>query len=265
MTETEYRNHPAVSRSELWRIRESPQKFAWYKQHPPEPTPALLFGQVFHKLVLEPNLFEQEFVVAPECDRRTKAGKMAWADFQMEAQNKTIVPNEMFQQALEMRDSVLSTPFAVKLLKGRAEVPFFWRDSLTGEGCKCRVDCLNEHFSQPVVVDLKSTTDASTEAFTKSAINYGYDLQAAMYSEGVEANIMQKPLFVFIAVEKDPPYAVNILQADDLLIRRGHGLYRRLMDTYHDCKMSGNWYGYLGNNNQINTLALPSWLAREME
>ena len=89
MTETEYRNHPAVSRSELWRIRESPQKFAWYKQHPPEPTPALLFGQVFHKLVLEPNLFEQEFVVAPECDRRTKAGKMAWADFQMEAQNKT--------------------------------------------------------------------------------------------------------------------------------------------------------------------------------
>ena len=73
------------------------------------------------------------------------------------------------------------------------------------------------------------------------------------------------PLFVFIAVEKDPPYAVNILQADELLIRRGYNLYRSLMDTYHECKMSGNWYGYLGKNNQINTLALPSWLAREVE
>ena len=86
-----------------------------------------------------------------------------------------------------------------------------------------------------------------------------------MYSEGVEANLMQKPLFVFIAVEKDPPYAVNILQADELLIRRGRGLYRSLLDTYHDCKVSGNWYGYLGKNNQVNTLALPSWLARSVE
>lgn len=265
MTEAEYRNHPAVSRSELWKLQQSPEKFAYAKNHPEEPTPALLFGQVFHKLALEPDSFEQEYAVAPKCDRRTKEGKAIWAEFQTDAGDKTIVPMEMFEQAVEMRKSLMSVPFAVKLLAGRKEVPFFWKDDLTGEECKCRVDCLNENFSQPIVVDLKSTTDASTEEFTKAAINYGYDLQSAMYSEGVEANLMQKPLFVFIAVEKDPPYAVNILQADELLIRRGHGLYRNLLDTYHDCKVSGNWYGYLGKNNQVNTLALPSWLARDVE
>ena len=265
MTEAEYRNHPAVSRSELWKLQESPQKFAWAKAHPEAPTPALLLGQVFHKLALEPETFQQEYAVAPKCDRRTKEGKAIWAEFQSAAGDKTIVPMEMFEQADEMCKSLMSVPFAVKLLAGRKEVPFFWKDDLTGEECKCRVDCLNENFSQPIVVDLKSTTDASTEAFTKAAINYGYDLQSAMYSEGVEANLMQKPLFVFIAVEKDPPYAVNILQADELLIRRGHALYRNLLDTYHDCKVSGNWYGYLGKNNQVNTLALPSWLAREVE
>lgn len=265
MTESEYRNHPAVSRSELWKLQESPQKFAWAKAHPEAPTPALLFGQVFHKLALEPETFQQEYAVAPKCDRRTKEGKAVWAEFQSAAGDKAIVPMEMFEQADEMCKSLMSVPFAVKLLAGRKEVPFFWKDDLTGEECKCRVDCLNENFSQPIVVDLKSTTDASTEAFTKAAINYGYDLQSAMYSEGVEANLMQKPLFVFIAVEKDPPYAVNILQADALLIRRGEGLYRNLLDTYHDCKLSGNWYGYLGKNNQVNTLALPSWLARDVE
>lgn len=265
MTESEYRNHPAVSRSELWKLRDSPQKFAYAKEHPEAPTPALLFGQVFHKLALEPLNFTQEYVVAPKCDRRTKDGRIAWAEFQMEAEEKTIVPAEMYEQAYEMCKSLMSVPFAERLLNGKREVPFFWRDDLTGEECKCRVDCLNENFSVPVIVDLKSTTDASTEAFTKSAVNYGYDLQSAMYSNGVEANLGQKPLFVFIAVEKDPPYAVNILQADELLIRRGHGLYRSLMDTYHECKMSGNWYGYLGKNNQVNTLALPSWLARELE
>lgn len=265
MTEKEYRSHPAVSRSELWKLQESPEKYAYAKDHPEEPTPALLFGQVFHKLALEPETFSQEYAVAPKCDRRTKEGKAIWAEFQQSAADKTVVPMEMYEQASEMCKSLLAVPFAAKLLAGKREVPFFWRDDLTGEECKCRVDCLNEKFSQPIIVDLKSTTDASTEAFTKAAINYGYDLQSAMYSEGVEANLMQKPLFVFIAVEKDPPYAINILQADALLIRRGEGLYRNLLDTYHDCKLSGNWYGYLGKNNQVNTLALPSWLARDVE
>lgn len=265
MTEKEYRDHPAISRSELWHIHESPQKLAYYMAHPEEPTPALLFGQVFHKLALEPETFSREYAVAPKCDRRTKEGKAIWAEFQQTAMGKTAVPMEMYEQASEMCKSLAAVPFAVKLLAGRREVPFFWRDDLTGEECKCRVDCLNENFSQPIIVDLKSTTDASTEEFTKSAIKYGYDFQSAMYSEGVEANIMQNPLFVFIAVEKEPPYAVNILQADELLIRRGYGLYRSFLDTYHDCKVTGNWFGYLGRSNQINTLALPSWLAKEVE
>ena len=265
MTEKEYRNHPAISRSELWLLNESPEKFAYAKANPIEPTPALLFGQVFHKLALEPESFFQEYAVAPECDRRTKEGKAIWAEFLEYSADKTVVPMEMYEQASEMCKSLMAVPFAVKLLAGKREVPFFWRDDLTGEECKCRVDCLNEKFSQPIIVDLKSTTDASTEEFSRAAIKYGYDFQAAMYSDGVEANIMQKPLFVFIAVEKAPPYAVNILQADEILIRRGYGVFRTLLDTYHECKVSGNWYGYLGKHNQINTLALPAWLARSTE
>lgn len=189
MTEQEYRSHPAVSRSELWRIHDSPQKFRYQKDHPGDPTPALLFGQVFHKLALEPDAFEQEYVVAPECNRRTKEGKLAWEMFLESSQGKTVIPVEMYAQALAMCESLNSVPFAVKLLNGIREHAFFWNDDLTGEECKCRVDCLNEHFSKPVVVDLKSTTDASTDGFIRSAINYGYDFQAAMYCKGVEANI----------------------------------------------------------------------------
>lgn len=263
MTEQEYRQHPAVSRSELWKLRDSPQKFRYAKDHPEAPTPALLFGQVFHKLALEPDTFLDEYVVAKDIDRRTKAGKAEWAE--LLALGKTIVPFEMYNQAVEMCEALQTVPLAEKLLNGQREVPFFWSDDLTGEECKCRVDCLNTNLSTPVVVDLKTTGDASMEGFAKSAINYGYDFQAAMYSEGVERNIGQRPLFVFIAVEKDPPHAVNIFQADELLLRRGANLYREFMDTYHDCKLSGNWYGYLGKDSHINNLALPAWLAREIE
>lgn len=265
MTEAEYRAHPAISRSELWWIHESPQKFRYFKDHPEEPTPALLFGQVFHKLALEPETFAAEYVVAPEVNRRTNAGKMAWADFLEENADKAIIPVEMYAQAKEMCAALAAEPFAPKLLNGPREVPFFWRDERTGEECKCRVDCLNTSYSQPIVVDVKSAMDASTEAFTRDAIKYGYDFQAAMYSEGVSRQIGQRPLFVFIVVEKNPPYAVNILQADELLLRRGDNLFREYIGIYHDCKLTGKWYGYLGRNNQINNLALPAWLAREVE
>lgn len=264
MTEKEYRQHPAISRSELWRIRESPQKFKYYKENPPEPTPSLLFGQVFHKMLLEPDTFNDEFVVAPEANRRTKEGKQMWEAFVADHENQAIIPVEMYAQAKEMCEAVNREPLAVKLLNGVAEVPFFWTDEMTGEDCKCRVDVLNTEYSQPIVVDVKSTTDASTEAFIRDAIKYGYDFQAAMYTDGVTKHIQQRPLFVFIVVEKAPPYAVNILQADELLLQRGHNIFRECIEIYHDCKTSGNWYGYLGKNNQINTLALPAWLAKDV-
>ena len=265
MTEKEYRQHPAISRSELWHIRESPQKFKYYKENQPEPTPSLLFGQVLHKMLLEPVTFCDEFVVAPEVNRRTKDGKQMWEAFVSDHEKQTIIPEEMYAKANEMCEAVKREPLAVKLLNGAAEVPFFWTDEMTGEACKCRVDVLNTEYSQPIIVDVKSTSDASTEAFIRSAINYGYDFQAAMYSDGVEKNIGKKLLFVFIAVEKEPPYAVNILQADELMLRRGYDLFREYIGIYHDCKVSGNWYGYLGRLNQINNLALPSYLAKEVQ
>ncbi len=265
MTEQEYRSHPAVSRSELWRLSESPEKFRYSKEHPEEPTPALLFGQVFHKLALEPDTYGETFVVAPVADRRTKAGKAEWEQFLETSQGKAVIPAEMHDLAAAMCQSLYSVPFVVKLLSGTRELPIFWTDELTGEECKCRLDCLNESMGRPIVVDLKSTNDAGTEAFVRDAVKYGYDLQAAMYSVGAERHTMQKPLFVFIVVEKKPPYAVNILQADEPFLARGNRLFRSFLDIYHDCKCSGNWYGYLGKDNQINTLSLPAWVGRNEE
>lgn len=265
MTEKEYLDHPAISRSELWRLHESPQKFRYSKDNPEDPTPALLFGQVFHKLALEPDSFGSEYTVAPNADRRTKEGKQLWAEFLEQAEGRTVIPADMYEVARLMCEALQAEPLAQKLLSGAREEVFFWTDEDTEEACKCRADCLNTNYSRPIIVDVKSTTDASTEAFTKDAVRYGYDFQAAMYSEGVSKCIGQMPLFVFIAVEKTPPYAVNILQADELFLRRGGQLFREYIGIYHDCKMSGNWYGYLGKKKQINNLALPAWLAREVE
>lgn len=267
MNETEYRQHEGVSRSQLWKLRESPEKAKYAWEHPEPPTPALLFGQAVHKLLLEPDTFDAEFAIKPKFDGRTKAGKEAQAAFDGTLNGRSVITLEQYETAVEMRNKAISEPFVKKLLQGEHEKPMFWVDDLTGEPCKIRLDCepTARVDGRPLIVDYKSTEDASTDGFMRSAIKYGYDFQAAMYSEGYEKNTGVTPLFVFIAQEKKPPYSVNILQADKLFLQRGYEIYRELLGIYHHCKTSGNWYGYLGAYNVINNLALPSWAAKELE
>lgn len=265
MTESEYRRQEGISRAELWRLRECPEKFKWYQEHPEPSTPTQIFGAAVHKLLLEPENFDAEFAIAPECDRRTKDGREAYSAFLTASDGKSIISLRDYENAVEMRNVALHAPFVEKLLDGEHEKPFYWVDDLTGEACKVRVDCISTIGGKPVIVDYKTTADASTDGFMRSAINYGYDFQAGMYCEGVERVTGQKPLFVFIAQEKTAPYAINILQADDLMVKRGYDIFRELIGTYHACKESGNWYGYLGAYNVINNLSLPAWLAKEVE
>lgn len=265
MTESEYRHQEGISRTELWRLRESPEKFKWYQEHPEPPTPALLFGAAVHKLFLEPETFDAEFAVSPEVDRRTKDGREAYNAFLAASEGKSVISQADYEKAVEMTQKAVDSPFVKKLLDGEREKPFYWVDDLTGEPCKCRVDCLTTVGGKPVIVDYKTTADASTDGFMRSAINYGYDFQAAMYSVGVKRATGENPLFVFIAQEKTPPYAVNILQADDLMIRRGYDIFRELIGIYHECKATDHWWGYLGAYNVINNLSLPAWLKKEIE
>lgn len=269
MTEREYRQADGISRSQLWRLTESPEKFKYYEEHPEEPTPALIFGQLVHKMTLEPDTVCDEFVQAPNVDRRTKVGKEEYAAFMADNEGKTIVSADDWAKAEEMVKAQAAAPFVARLLKGEHEKPFFWTDDMTGEGCKVRVDCLTEIDDQGngqlVIVDYKSTLDASVDGFMRQAVKLGYDFQAAMYSEGVERVLGRKPIFVFIAQEKTPPYAINIFQADPVFIQRGADRFRELIGIYHDCKESGNWYGYLGKFGAINNLTLPAWLAKEVQ
>ena len=265
MREKEYRASNGISRSELWQLRESPEKFKWTQEHPEEPTPSLIFGSLVHKLLLEPETFDDDFAIIPDVDRRTKAGKEAYNAFLSGFSERYIISHSDYEKALQMANKAKQTPFVSKLLdNGKHEVAYYWEDDLTKELCKVRLDCVSEVGGKKIIVDYKTTANASTESFMRSAINYGYDFQAAMYCEGYEKSTGKKPLFVFIAQEKEPPYAVNILQADEYFLKRGYDVFRELIGVYHDCKESGNWYGYLGAYDVINNLSLPSYLAKDL-
>ena len=265
MTNKEYREAEGVSRSDLFKIARSPLHFKFAMDNPPEQSKALLFGIALHSYILEQEAFNEEYAVIPQCDRRTKEGKNTYANFIAENEGKFFVTTDDMEMITAMSKSINNVPIARKLLEGLHEQSFFWTDELTGEKCKCRPDILMEIGGMTIIADIKTCESAETETFMRKAIDYGYDLQAAMYCEGVKQSTGKECSFVFIAVEKSEPYAVNVMQADKLMMLRGTDKFREYIGTYHYCKANDDWFGYNGINGDINNLTLPAWLRKDYE
>jgi hypothetical protein len=260
-----YHASEPVSKSDLARIARSPAWFKYCQDNPPKQTDSMLFGSAFHKFVLEPDDFDKEFVVAPIIDKRTKAGKEQYAEFIEANPGKSIIGADDFEIIKGMRESIVANKYAKALIQGVTERSFYWTDAITGEKCKCRPDVIRKIGMRNVVVDLKSCESAATDDFQRDAINCSYDLQAYMYTEGLRNITGEEHDFIFVAVEKKPPYLLNILQADEFILKRGEALFREYLGIYHECKQTGNWYGYNGFSGAINTLTLPAWLLKEFE
>lgn len=263
MTEREYNEAPGIRRTALWRMRESPEKYKWYLEHHEPDTPALIFGAAVHKLLLEPEEFTDEYIAAPIVDRRTKAGKEEWDKFLAQAEGRTVIPRDDFEQAKAMAQKVLTVPLAKKLITGLHEVPIFWTDEETGMPCKARLDILRDGWDGNVAIaDYKTAACAETNVFNSKIFSLGYHMQAYMYAEGARKalGLARLPEFYFIAQEKKEPYAVNVIRAGEDVLEAGKRIFRELMDRLKECQETDYWYGYNGLYGEANEAYLPGYM-----
>lgn len=251
-----YQELPYVSNSYLGRLASCPAKALV----PREDTPALIFGRAVHCYILEgKRTFNKEFVIAPDIDKRTKDGKEEWDTFLKKAKDKTIISSTDFKTICDMKDSILKHPFAPILLKeGVSEQTVIWRDDETEIICKCRPDRVPSG-DKGVLVDLKTTNDASEKAFTHAVINYGYARQAAFYMDGItKATGMTFDAFVFIVVEKEPPYRVEVYELDMEFIGWGYEKYKELLRLEKQCRQNGRYPHY--QNAGASVIYKPNYL-----
>lgn len=259
----EYHRHTAVSKSHLDLVARSPLHY-WARyvdpnRVEPEPTPAMLMGTAVHTHVLELDAWDSRYVSAPEAiDRRTKAGKEAWAAFEAEAAGRTVISRADADLVMAIGRAVHGHPAAAALLSwdGQAETTHMWTDATTGLECKCRPDWLTSDGS--LIVDLKTTEDASPAGFRKSIASWRYHVQAAWYLHGLEQASGKRPdQFIFICVEKKPPHAVAVYAADAEMVAAGYDTAMRDLQVLADCKAAGSWPGY---SEQIELISLPPWM-----
>ena len=267
LTNEQYHGGPGINKSLLDLVDTAPARalYALTSANDNSPTAAQVIGTALHSLVLEPDDFAARYVLAPKFDRRTKAGKEAAAAFEAEHAGKIPVDPDDWAQLHAMRDAVMAHPGARHLLtsgRGFAELSVYWTDEATGELCRCRPDWWR---ADGILVDLKTTEDASREGFRRSLVNWRYHVQAPYYLDGTEAahraghapEGFQRPVaFAFVVVEKKAPHLVAVYVLDTESMEVGRAEYRDNLDTLVECKRTGIWPGY-GDDPQ--SLGVPEW------
>lgn len=262
MSFDDYRRHPSVANSDLTQIAKSPAHYQFYKQNPKNETAALLFGRALHKLLLEPDSFNNEYVFLPEINMRTKDGKAQLDAFVEQNKGKDVLSSDIKTELYNTVESIKNNDFVKNILSlpSMKEVSMFWQDACTGIACKGRADLIIP--DNNIIIDIKSSRDAGIDYFSKALFDYRYFIQAAYYSDGYEAITGKIPQFCFIVFEKEPPYGVMTYLIDQRAISAGREVYKRDLATYKRCSETGIWEGY---PQRIVDIDMPEWVYKKLQ
>ena len=262
MDNTAYHAHPAISKSHLDQVARSPLHYwAAYldpARQPREATAAMAIGSALHTHVLELDQWDARYVTAPDgIDRRTKMGKAEWEVFTTASTGRTVLTKADADLVMRMGRAVFGHPAAAMLLAlpGKAETTHMWTDAATGLQCKCRPDWLTD--DGRIMVDVKTTENASPREFARSIAQWRYHVQASWYLDGVEQSTGTRPeQFLFVCVEKKS-FVCAVYAADAEMIAAGAKTAARDLEVLATCKAADAWPGY---SDQIEPISLPAWM-----
>ena len=217
-------------------------------------------GRCVHLRLLEPLLFDQQVVVRPEFKGKgSRAEKAEWDTAHAHCE---IVTEREMADIVGMAEGVERNDTALEILygKGPNEMSIVWPDPSTGELCKARYD-----MARPMLIaDVKTTTDASPQGFSRQVANYGYAHSAGMYLEGSEvldtligglANPIRRR-FLLLAVENSHPYECCVHELPESWLDSGRAWFRQAIRRYSECRSRKAWPGYPSG---VNVLEQPKW------
>jgi len=247
----EYLDSEQINASDLKLINSrTPAHYLASLSKPKEENQAMKIGSAIHCAVLEPDFFDERHIILPDgVDGRTKEGKTIISEAKQSG--KVILSKSDYDLCHAVSASVMSHKDLNHSLKsGDSELSVFTNDR------KCRLDNYNFGY----IFDLKTCNDASPNGFSRQIYNFGYHIQAAWYLDTCKMAGLATDGFIFIAVEKEPPYAIGLYELGTDSLEAGRSAYQSALDKLERAKSTGEWPGY---SEYLQTIELPYWALKQ--
>lgn len=278
-----YQAWGAVSQTFLSDMRRSPAHARHKADNPAAPTPSQNLGTAAHGAILEPEAVDSRYVIAGQCQGKTQQGKQCsyggvicrdgtWfcrrhdpGEDAGDLDTRQVLDQDTYEAVIGARDAVLAHGACRQLLQqpGRNEVSLVADDTSATEPavrCKARPDRLIE--SVGLIVDVKTTRDASRHAFERDLFNFAYHMQAAHYIQLAHLLGIDVKHFALVVVETTSPYACAAYRIADDVVEAGKNERHYLLQRYRECERTGHWPGY---PDEIQDIDLPRWAWQRLQ
>lgn len=235
-----------ISLSALKQFARSPNHYIQYIHSKREPSTAMTLGSAIHCALLEPKELEKRYAFLPSINRRTKAGKEAYEQFQQMHEGKEILPQAEYERLLLVRDAVSRNPDASHLLQTALAFEQSRTEIIYGNTpWKGIADIVGPDW----VADLKTAKDASPDAFQRTAHQLMYHEQAVAYRR-----LFKVDKFYWIVAETEAPWNVSVYVQSEDAYKKAEYRITRLLTRFEE--WDGQPEGYTRG---IQVLNLPHW------
>tara|TARA_R110000803_G_scaffold21548_3_gene54241 strand:- start:7396 stop:8115 length:720 start_codon:yes stop_codon:yes gene_type:complete len=230
-----------LSYSSLKAFMKSPAHFLAYKNKEFVESSSMRLGTAVHSALLEPDKFRAIYDVT-DLRKNTKAYK------EMVALNpdKIYLNNSDWRSIQEIKRRFKQNGEASDLLSlcdiREQEV----KGVIKGTPFRGFVDAMSRDGN--IILDIKTTQDASPEGFGKSVYNFAYHLQAAIYKE-----ITGAQQFYIIAIENTSPYNVCIYGLSQDALDSGYSVMQNGIEKFN------LWDGKETGYTNYGIINLPPW------
>ena len=222
-----YDDHMYITNSTLKMfINKCPRGFQHILNNPPKPSAAMKFGTAFHMLVLEGrDVFDSNYAVEPDgIDKRTTLGKNMLLQFNESLKGREAISHKDYKLMEDMYTNLRSSKHYSLILDCKDfEKIYLWKNEVLDILCKGKLDAVSNDY----IVDLKTTRDASPEAFKETIINQKYHMQAAFYCDALGV----KDYYIY-AIEKTRPYCICVYKISSELLQEGRLMYTQAIIDY---------------------------------
>lgn len=272
-----YHNHkeaPEISRGILVRMAaESPAHVLQMIQGSvKKPTKAMISGVLADLALLEPENFKEGLShwILPEGLKLTTKEGIAWKKDHSDLpvlKSKTDAVNEASAEDIQgIIASVMKHKLGRRIVESSIkQESAFCFDPDTHLLRKCRPDTrMVDNSSRLTIADLKTTFPGGTTIsnFSRICAAKNYHIQDAFYSEIYKDLLGERPYFIFMVVERKPPYSVRVFQIHEEGKRAGSEECKASLEKFAQCKASGIWPDY---PEVIETVTLPRWKLEQPE
>ncbi len=242
-----------MSPSSAKSILEDAEIWKWKKEHPEPPKKETAIGSATHCLLLEPEKFDDKFIVREDVPvnkstqnpfgRTSQKFKDWYAGVEHLLEGKILImPNEFqelkliqkkYNNAVDMIVAIGKKKYPDSKIEHEREIN--WIDPVTNHPCKGIIDSMCGN----IIMDLKTTGDLSNRTITNK-INYEYHIQAAAYADALQqVDGIENPRVYFMFMLSKPPYNIRIKEVTEDVLENGLLEFRRGIALYRNWAKAG--------------------------